>query len=78
MNRRSEGKTTHCSLVFLLLDNSNVDFSIFSNRQEIVEEERIKIIQEHAEALMGYLPAGVLRDSDREHLPMFPKTPTMR
>ncbi|CRK94975.1 CLUMA_CG008463, isoform A [Clunio marinus] len=39
-------------------------------RQEIVEEERVKIIQEHAKALMGFLPSGVLRESDRKYLPM--------
>lgn len=45
----------------------------FACRQEIVEEERIKIIQEHAEALMGFLPSGVLRETDRKYLPMYPR-----
>lgn len=63
----------HFRFVFqVLLTNLNI-YSAYSTRQEIVEEERIKIIQEHAEALMGFLPVGVLRDSDRKHLPMIPK-----
>lgn len=56
-------KSHDVSLLFIL---------IFPHRQEIVEEERIKIIQEHAEALLGFLPAGVLRETDRKYLPMRP------
>ncbi|XP_055639537.1 meiosis-specific nuclear structural protein 1 [Toxorhynchites rutilus septentrionalis] len=39
-------------------------------RQEIIEEERIKLLKEHAVALLGFLPPGVLRESDREHIPL--------
>lgn len=41
--------------------------------QQIVEEERVKMLKEHAEVLLGYLPPGILRESDREHLPIQPK-----
>lgn len=41
-------------------------------RQEIIEEERIKLLKEHAAALLGFLPPGVLRESDREHIPLPP------
>lgn len=46
----------------------------FIHRQEIIEEERIKILKEHAAVLVGFLPPGVLRESDREHLPMLSAT----
>lgn len=39
-------------------------------RQEIIEEERIKLLKEHVTALLGFLPPGVLRESDREHIPL--------
>jgi len=38
-----------------------------------VEEERIKMLQEHAEALIGFFPPGVLRESDRQFLSLPPK-----
>ena len=34
----------------------------------MIEEERIRILQEHAGKLVGYLPKGVLRESDLPHL----------
>lgn len=42
------------------------DFSFF--RQQIIEEERIKLLKEHAAELFGFLPPGVLRDTDRSIL----------
>lgn len=36
-------------------------------RQEIVEEERIKIIQEHAGALIGFIPKDILRETDKQN-----------
>ncbi|XP_053678628.1 meiosis-specific nuclear structural protein 1-like [Anopheles nili] len=39
-------------------------------RQEILEEERIKLLKEHATALLGFFPPGVLRESDREFIPL--------
>ncbi|XP_058829103.1 meiosis-specific nuclear structural protein 1-like [Topomyia yanbarensis] len=39
-------------------------------RQNIIEEERIKLLKEHVTALLGFLPPGVLRESDREHIPL--------
>ncbi|XP_019531927.2 meiosis-specific nuclear structural protein 1 [Aedes albopictus] len=39
-------------------------------REEIIEEERIKLLKEHVTALLGFLPPGVLRESDREHIPL--------
>lgn len=38
--------------------------------REMIEEERIKILQEHAQELIGFLPAGILRNSDGEQLPL--------
>lgn len=32
-------------------------------RRQIIEEERIKLLREHADKLLGYLPKGVIRDS---------------
>lgn len=31
-------------------------------RRKIIEEERIKLLKEHATKLLGYLPKGVIRD----------------
>lgn len=42
-------------------------------KQEIIEEERIKMLKEHAEALIGFLPPGILRKTDSEYLPIQPK-----
>ncbi|CAG9807400.1 unnamed protein product [Chironomus riparius] len=36
-------------------------------KQEIVEEERIKIIQEHAGALIGFIPKDILRETDKQN-----------
>ncbi|XP_052901275.1 meiosis-specific nuclear structural protein 1-like [Anopheles moucheti] len=38
--------------------------------QEILEEERIKLLKEHATALLGFFPPGVLRETDREFIPL--------
>ncbi|UJR33162.1 hypothetical protein I4U23_020618 [Adineta vaga] len=38
-------------------------------RKDIIEEERIKLLREHAHRLLGYLPKGVIRDEkDLDHL----------
>lgn len=42
-------------------------------RQKIVDEERLKMLKEHASALIGFLPRGVLRESDREFIPLEPR-----
>lgn len=34
-----------------------------ATRQQIIEEERQKLLQEHAKQLLGFMPKGVLRDS---------------
>lgn len=41
-------------------------------REELIEEERIKMLKEHAAALIGFLPRGILRESDREFLALPP------
>lgn len=41
-------------------------------KEELIEEERIKMLKEHAAALIGFLPRGILRDSDREFLSLPP------
>ncbi|ETN65599.1 kinectin [Anopheles darlingi] len=40
------------------------------HRQEILEEERIKLLKEHVVALVGFLPPGILREADREFIPL--------
>lgn len=42
-------------------------------KQRMIEEERIKMLKEHAQALIGFLPKGILRESDREHISLPPK-----
>lgn len=37
---------------------------IFFSRQKIIEEERIKLLKEHAAQLIGFFPPGILRESD--------------
>lgn len=37
-------------------------------RKHMVEEERLRMLREHAVCLLGYLPRGILRDSDLPHL----------
>ena len=37
-------------------------------REELIEEERQKILQEHAEKLIGFLPTQVLSEEDLERL----------
>jgi len=32
-------------------------------RRNVIEEERQRLLQQHAAKLLGYLPKGVLRDS---------------
>lgn len=38
--------------------------------REMIEEERIKILQEHAQELIGFLPPGILKLTDGQHLPL--------
>lgn len=52
-------------IVRMFLDSSNI-FFVF--RQEIIEEERIKILKDHAANLIGFLPHGILRESDKDFL----------
>lgn len=33
-------------------------------RRQIIQEERLKIIHEHAANLIGYLPKGILNEDD--------------
>lgn len=37
-------------------------------RQRMIEEERIKLLKEHAQNLAGYLPPGLLKPEDKEIL----------
>lgn len=34
----------------------------------MIEEERLRILKEHASSLIDYLPRGVLREDDLPHL----------
>lgn len=38
--------------------------------REMIEEERIKILKEHAQEVIGFLPIGILRQSDAQQLPL--------
>lgn len=40
--------------------------------EQLIEEERFKMLKEHAAALIGFLPRGILRESDREFLSLPP------
>nr|CAD7418522.1 unnamed protein product [Timema poppensis] len=37
-------------------------------RLRLIEEERLRMLKEHATQLLGYLPRGVLREDDLPHL----------
>ncbi|KAE8747121.1 hypothetical protein FOCC_FOCC006119 [Frankliniella occidentalis] len=37
-------------------------------REQIIEEERINILQQHAENLLGFMPRGLLKESDIQKL----------
>ena len=41
-------------------------FSYF--RIKLIEDERLRMLKEHAVKLIGYLPRGVLRQDDLPHL----------
>lgn len=43
------------------------NFFIFC-RRKVIEEERLRLLKEHASNLIGYLPPGVLRADDLPHL----------
>lgn len=58
LRSESEMKIETDLVIFLLI-------ILFIHRQEIIDEERIKIIQEHAEALIGFLPSEILRETDK-------------
>jgi hypothetical protein len=40
----------------------------FCFRRRIIEEERLRLLKEHAKNLIGYLPKGVLRADDLPYL----------
>lgn len=40
------------------------DYSLLFCRRQIIQAERLKIIQEHASNLIGYLPKGILNEDD--------------
>ncbi|XP_068084125.1 meiosis-specific nuclear structural protein 1 [Anabrus simplex] len=39
-----------------------------ADRRKMIEEERLRMLKEHAAALLGFLPKGVLRQDDLPHL----------
>lgn len=45
-------------------------FLLLIYRLQIIEEERLKLLKEHATQLIGYFPPGILRESDLAHLNM--------
>lgn len=54
--------------LFLFVDMFVFIVSLCVYRRKLIEEERRKMLQEHAEHLLGYLPKGVLRADDLEYL----------
>lgn len=55
----------------------STEMSAAKRIREMIEEERIEILQEHAQELIGFLPAGILRPTDAQQLPMPTTTMTM-
>lgn len=45
------------------LDERVLNDKLEAYRRQIIEEERVKLLREHATKLLGYLPKGVIRDS---------------
>lgn len=45
------------------LDEKITQDKLDAYRKQIIEEERVKLLREHATKLLGYLPKGVIRDS---------------
>jgi hypothetical protein len=45
------------------LDERVLNEKLEAYRRQIIEEERVKLLREHAAKLLGYLPKGVIRDS---------------
>lgn len=45
------------------LDEKVMQDKLDAYRKQIVEEERVKLLREHATKLLGYLPKGVIRDA---------------
>ncbi|XP_058127371.1 meiosis-specific nuclear structural protein 1-like [Anopheles coustani] len=56
--------------VKLAVQQENLQREEEKRRHLIIEEERIKLLKEHATALLGFFPPGVLRESDREFIPL--------
>ena len=42
--------------------------SLFLKTLQIIEEERQKLLREHAHKLIGFLPTGILTEEDFERL----------
>lgn len=59
---------SYCGSVVLQMVQFNVMFSFY--RLKIIEEERLKLLKEHAAELIGYFPPGILRETDLAHLNM--------
>jgi len=37
-------------------------------QDQLIEDERLRILREHAHKLLGYMPVGILREGDEEKL----------
>jgi hypothetical protein len=44
------------------------DISVSFSRKRVIEEERLRMLKEHASKIIDYLPPGVLREDDLPHL----------
>jgi hypothetical protein len=44
------------------------NISVSCSRKRVIEEERLRLLKEHASKLLDYLPPGVLREDDLPHL----------
>uniref|UniRef100_A0A182JP94 Meiosis-specific nuclear structural protein 1 n=1 Tax=Anopheles christyi TaxID=43041 RepID=A0A182JP94_9DIPT len=56
--------------VKILMEQEERQKQAENRKQQILEEERIKLLKEHAAALLGFFPPGVLRETDREFIPL--------
>ncbi|CAD7084507.1 unnamed protein product [Hermetia illucens] len=73
-NCLDEKKKRRAEEVALLVKQRDDDFAEENRMRQLIEEERILMLKEHATELMGFLPPGILRESDREFLPLPPIT----
>ncbi|XP_055371940.1 meiosis-specific nuclear structural protein 1 isoform X2 [Condylostylus longicornis] len=53
-----------------LLNQRENDIRESQRKEQLIEDERIKMLQEHASVLQGFIPPGVFKRNDKEFLPL--------